>query len=64
MTLLVVDGQPHTACCGCWPVARTPHVPGFLRRRFVTSVDQLDLLHACLWVAVSCPACHQRIEMP
>lgn len=62
MTLLVVDGQPHTPCCGCWPVARTPHLTGWMRRRFVTTVAQLDHLVALPWVTVSCPGCLRKIE--
>ena len=59
--LLVADGAPHTDCCGCWPVARTPHLTGYLRRRFVDTVAELDRLHAAAWFVLTCPACHQEI---
>lgn len=62
MTLLVTDHGPVTLCCGCWPTARTPFADGYLRRRMVATVAELDYLLALPWVAVHCTPCGKRIE--
>lgn len=65
VTLVVSDHDtPQTSCCGCWPVARTPHDPTYLHRRFVTTTAELDrLLATCVWVALFCPACHRSLAL-
>lgn len=61
------DGSGVTACCGTWPVGRSPFVPPYALNpesrlghpwRYVASLAELDhLRNAGPWFALACPIC-------
>lgn len=56
-----------TACCGVWPVGRSPFVPPYALSpesrlghpwRYVASLQELDHLRSAgPWFALACPSC-------
>lgn len=65
-------GSGVTACCGSWPVGRSPFVPPYQLNpesrpghpwRFVTSLEEFTALRtAGPWFALACPLCYRSIE--